>query len=199
MDESHRNTKSKAHFKYLEDNWIQPQFTKNRRGEFTDDDRVEIRLYKFNVDNDWALFVRVDEKLFAESEVATIDSSPLDYPHRVLAHKMAIVLHCPVSLKSGITKAEEFSVGFQTASVHIQTQSSHHVKYEGRDLCRGSSGGAVYVYPSTFVLGLHLEAITEADYDAEDTKKLLLPPTREFAVKMNLTCLLTRVFPLRRS
>lgn len=58
MDESHRNTKSKAHFKYLEDNWIQPQFTKNRRGEFTDDDRVEIRLYKFNVDNDWALFVR---------------------------------------------------------------------------------------------------------------------------------------------
>ena len=112
---------------------------------------------------------------------------------------MAIVLHCPVSLKSGITKAEEFSVGFQTASVHIQTQSSHHVKYEGRDLCRGSSGGAVYVYPSTFVLGLHLEAITEADYDAEDTKKLLLPPTREFAVKMNLTCLLTRVLPLRRS
>jgi hypothetical protein len=173
VDESHRNTKSKTHFKYLEDYWIQPQFTKNRRGEFTDDDRVQIRLYKFNVDNDWALFVRVDEKLFAESEVATIDSSPLDYPHRVLAHKMAIVLHCPVSLKSGITKAEEFSVGCQTASVHIQTQSSHHVKYEGRDLCRGSSGGAVYVYPSTFVLGLHLEAITEADYDAEDTKKVI--------------------------
>jgi hypothetical protein len=173
IDDSHRNTKSNTHYKYLEDYWIQPQFTRNIRGEVTDDNRIPIKLFKFNVDNDWALFVRADGALFAESEIATIDNSPLDNPRRVLAHKMAIVLHCPVSLKSGITKAEEFSVGCQTASVHIQVQSTHHVKYEGRDLCRGSSGGGVYVFPSTSVLGIHSEAINEADYDAEDAVKTI--------------------------
>jgi hypothetical protein len=76
---------------------------------------------------------------------------------------------------SGITKAGEFSVGCQRAAVRIQTDSSHHVKYEGRDLCRGSSGGGVYVKPSTSVLGIHLEAITEVEFSADDndTKKCI--------------------------
>lgn len=173
IDESKRNTKTKTHYSYLEDYWIQQSFTRNIRGEFTADNRVPLKLFKFNVDNDWALFVRVDDQLFAEAEVATIDTSPLSHPDRVLAFKETAVLHCPVSLKSGITKAEEFSVGCQTAFVHLQAQSTHHVKYEGRDLCRGSSGGGVYVYNSTSVLGMHIEAINEADYDAEDAKKVI--------------------------
>lgn len=173
VDDTHRNTKSNTHYKYLEDYWIQPQFTRNLRGEITEENRIQIKLFKFNVDNDWALFVRADDALFEESEIATIDTSPLDHPHRVRPFEKTAVLHCPVSLKSGITRAEEFTVGCQTAFVHLQAQSTHHVKYEVRDLCRGSSGGGVYIFPSTSVLGIHSEAFNEADYDADDAKKTI--------------------------
>ena len=50
----------------------------------------------------------------------------------------------------------------------IQNESTHHVKYQASNLCRGSSGGGVYVKPSTSVLGLHTEAITDADFDTDD-------------------------------
>lgn len=173
IDESKRNTKTRTHYTYLEDYWIQKSFTRSVRGEFTADNRVPIKLFKFNVDNDWALFVRADGELFAVDEVATIDVSPIPHPSRVLCGKEAIVLHCPVSLKSAITRVEEFSVGCQISYVHVQAQSTHHVKYEGRDLCRGSSGGGVYVHSSTSVLGMHVEAINEADYDAEGAKKFI--------------------------
>ena len=63
--------------------------------------------------------------------------------------------------------ANEYQIGCQISGVRIQAQSTHHVKYEGRDLCRGSSGGAVCIYPGNTVLGMHLEAITEVDYDAD--------------------------------
>jgi hypothetical protein len=162
-----RNTKSNTHYNYLEDYWVQPQFTRNISGEITDDDRIPIKLFKYHVDNDWALFVRADSALFEESEIAVIDISPFHHPDRVLAFKTTAILHCPVSLQSGITRAAEFTVRYQTAFVHLQAQSTHHVKYEGRDLCRGSSGGGVYIFPSTSVLGMHSEAINEADYDAE--------------------------------
>lgn len=173
IDESNRNTKTKTHYTYLEDYWIQQSFTRNVTGEFTADNRIPLKLFKFNVNNDWALFDRADGQLFAEAEVATIDISPLSHPDRVLAFKETAVLHCPVSLKWGIAKAEKFRVGCQTAFVHLQAQSTHHVKYEGRDLCRGSSGGGVYIYNSTSVLGMHIEAINEADYDAEDAKEVI--------------------------
>ena len=62
-------------------------------------------------------------------------------------------------------------MGCQTTFVHLQAQSNHHVKYEGRELCRGSSGGGIYVDNSTSVLGMHVEAINEADYDAEEAEK----------------------------
>jgi hypothetical protein len=168
VDGEHRNTKSKTNFKYLEDYWIQPRFTKTIRGEVTNANRIPIRLYKFSVKNDWALFQRADDALFDTLEIATIDVSLLINPQRVFNHMDAIVVHCPVSLQSGIHTAKEFSVGYQIVSVHIQVQSTHHVKYEGRYLCGGSLGGGVYVHPSTSVLGIHLEAITEVDYEAED-------------------------------
>jgi hypothetical protein len=173
VDKSQINTRTKIRYTYLEDYWIQPSFTRNASGELTTDNRVPLKLFKFNVGSDWALFVRTDDGLFAEDEVASIDVSPILHPSRVLCGKKAIVLHCPVSLKSGITRAKEFSTGLQSAYVHVQAQSTHHVKYEGRDLCRGSSGGGVYVHSSTSVLAMHVEAINEADYDAEDTNTVI--------------------------
>ena len=171
VDESGRSTRSNRRFKYLEDYWIQPHFTKNTRGEWTSDNRIPIKLYKFHAENDWALFTRCDGGLFLESEVATIDMTPREHPDIVLCHKEAIVYHCPVSMKIGMTKVGELSVGCQRAAVHIQTESTHHVKYEGSSLCRGSSGGGVYVKPSTSVLGIHLEAIND-DVIIPEKKKL---------------------------
>eukprot|EP01040_Poterioochromonas_malhamensis_P017433 gene17433-20031_t len=115
-DETQRHLRGRKYYKYLEDYWIQPFFTRNSKGEFTKENRIPLKLYK-------------------------------------------------------IARAGEFSVSCQISSVHVQGQSSHHVKYEGRDLCRGSSGGGVYVAGSTSVLGMHIEAVTEADYDPDDPKQ----------------------------
>lgn len=163
-----RNTKTPTHYQYLEDYWVQSRFTKNNKGECTADDRVRIRLFKFHATNDWALFTRTDTGSFLDSDVAVIDTSLLTDPDKHLTHVNARVLHCPVSLVSSILKVDEFPVGCQISAVHIQAQSSHHVKYEGRDLCRGSSGGAVYVYPSSAILGMHSEAINEAAFEGEE-------------------------------
>jgi hypothetical protein len=137
-------------------------------------------LAKFHVENDWALFIHTDEILFDESEVAIIDTSPDTNPSNVIVHKKAVILHCLVSLMSGITLAKEFSLGCNRAGVHIQSDSTHHVTYEGHDLCRGSSGGGVYVFPNTSsLLGLHSELITEAEYDDEaDTKVMAFTKKR---------------------
>lgn len=172
IDESKRNTKAKTHYTYLEDYWIQQSFT-YIRGEITAENRIPLKLFKFNVDNDWALFVRDDNQLFAETEVATIDTSPLSRPDRVITFMKTVILHCPVSLKSGITKAEKFSVGCQIACIYLRIQSTHHVQYEGCQLCRGSSGGGVYIHNSASVLGMHVGTNNEADYDAEDTEKVI--------------------------
>jgi hypothetical protein len=96
------------------------------------------------LENDWALFHRADDASFDNSEIATIDISLLKNPERVLNHMDAVVLHCPVSLQSGIRMAKLNRC--QIASVHIQMKTTHHVKYEGRDFCGGSSGG-VLKYP----------------------------------------------------
>eukprot|EP01032_Pedospumella_encystans_P018924 gene18924-21527_t len=167
-DDSKRHTKKTTHYQYLEDYWVQSRFTKNKRGECTAEDRVRIKLFKFHETNDWALFTRTDSSTFLESDVSVIDTSLLTNPNTHLTHKNARVLHCPVSLVSSILKVNEFPVGCQISAVHIQAQSSHHVKYEGRDLCKGSSGGAVFVYPSSSLLGMHSEAINEAEYEGEE-------------------------------
>ena len=171
VDKSQKNTKTLTHFKYLEDYWIQPSFTRNVTGELTTDNRIPLKLYKFHVSNDWALLVRADDNYFAADEMASIDQSPILQPSG-LTQMEAVGLHCPVSLKSAITRAEEFSVGCMTSSVRIQTHSNHHVKYKGRDLCRGSSGGGIYV-SSNLVLGMHVEAINETDYDADAVERVI--------------------------
>jgi hypothetical protein len=47
--------------------------------------------------------------------------------------------------------------------------------YEGRDLVRGSSGGALYVKPSNYLIGLHIEAVTENEFNAEDSNVQMTP------------------------
>jgi hypothetical protein len=139
----------KTHYEYLEDYWIQPSLTKDVRGELTTESRVPLKLFKFHVGNDWALLVRADEESFAPEEVASIDRSLTSSPFiSELLFLDAVVLHCPVSLKSGIHKAGEYTIHCQTKAVQIQGQSTHHIKYPGSGLCRGSSGGAcIYALP----------------------------------------------------
>ena len=153
---------------YNEDYWIQSSFTINKLGEYTDNNRIPVKLYKFNVGNDWALFYRSDGKLFLDNEIASIDRALVDDPSLMINHLPAVVCHFPVSLKHNILRANEFSISCFKSSVHIQNHSAHHVKYEGRYLYRGSSGGGVYIGNSTLVFGMHIEAINEVDYDAQD-------------------------------
>ena len=117
------------------------------------------------------LLIRPDGYFFDESEVAIIDTSPDINPSNVLVYKQSVALYCPVSLKSGITFEKEFSLGCHRVGGHIQSQSTHHVLYEGHELCRGSSGGGVYVFPNSSVWGLHSKLKAEAKFDDEaDTK-----------------------------
>jgi hypothetical protein len=53
----------------------------------------------------------------------------------------------------------------------IQSQSSHHIYYEGSSLVRGSSGGAVQWVDSNLLFAMHCEVINEAMFDAEDQSK----------------------------
>eukprot|EP01039_Chlorochromonas_danica_P003757 gene3755-4106_t len=46
----------------------------NIRGEVTADNRVQIKLFKYNEGNDWSLFVRADDALLEEPEIATINT-----------------------------------------------------------------------------------------------------------------------------
>ncbi len=64
IDDSTKNTRAKTQYKYLEDYWIQPSFTRNIKGEYTSDNRIYLKLFKFNVDNYWALFYRSDNQFF---------------------------------------------------------------------------------------------------------------------------------------
>jgi hypothetical protein len=155
------------HYKYLEDYWIQSRVSRDTAGMYTSQDRITIKLQKFHQENDWALFTRVDSNEFDVSERAVIDESLLTDPRKVLVFSDVIVLHCPVSLVQGVKRAEEFSIGCQMARVTIQTQSTHHLKYNGNQLCRGSSGGGIFVYPSNLLIGMHSEAILESDYDED--------------------------------
>jgi hypothetical protein len=152
--------------RYLENYWIQDRFTRMGDGTITVEKRVPISLYKYNDQNDWAVFSRSDGGRFPLSEIAAIDKTALADPSEDLLYSDAIVAHCPVALGEGIMQATEFSVGCQVSAVHIQSQSSHHIKYEGRDVVRGSSGGAVFVYPSAGVIGMHTEAIHEVEWSA---------------------------------
>ena len=130
-------TRGKAKkFIYLEDYWIQPSLTKNADGRITFVNRVQLKLFKFQVSNDWAIFRREDGLTFDDSMITEIE-----YDHvPIRPFQDAILLHFPVSLQSIIMRQQELSLSCQASFVHIQTAAQHHLKYEAKDVCRGSSG-----------------------------------------------------------
>jgi hypothetical protein len=148
---------------YVEDYWIQSVVTRSKSGDETSDGRIKIALFKFNVENDWAVFQRVDGLLFNDTEIAHIDLNP---PIRLFQE--SAVFHMPVGLLPAVRNPSEFSIGCNFSGVHIQSISSHHIKYEGRDLVRGSSGGAVFIKPSKFLVGMHTESFNENEFNEED-------------------------------
>jgi hypothetical protein len=164
--------------KYVEDYWIQERVTKSFKGECIEENRVPLKLYKFHAENDWALFQRSDDKCFEKSEIALIDKELETKPTLSYLRCNATVLHCPVALFASIQKVGEFSIGCDQSDIRIQGQSTHHVKYEGRDLVRGSSGGGIFMAPSGNLLAMHVEAIVEADYEAsEESGAMQIMPT----------------------
>ena len=158
--------------KYNEDYYVQPGISR-ADGKFTDAGRVLITLFKFSIENDWALFVRKDNLTF--EYYADVDNSMEDQdPSTVmtsLTHLPARILHCPVSLLSNMEYELEFNISCNISAVLIQTQSSHHVKYKGCNLCRGSSGGAVHLNGNKKVIAMHCEAVNEVDFEATDNCK----------------------------
>jgi hypothetical protein len=180
-DESKRNTKSEAHFIYLDDYWIQPSFIRNPRGEVIADDRIRrvpLKVFKFHVENGWALLVRADDKLFAEDDVAPIDDSPRFDPGIIERSRHGVVVHIPVSLEPIRTRANKFRVAWHKLTTQILGYSDQHVRYEGRHLCPKSLGCGIYLRGSASVLGLHVECLRDqADFDArygaEHPKKIV--------------------------
>ena len=172
-DPTKRSTKRKSYFIYVEDYWIQPRVSMSIDGKWNNNERIPIKLYKFHSDHDWALFVRIDGKEF--TSFASIDMSPSTLPPHTLPNmsKPVVVLHCPVSLLLNFTE----QVGEYTVSCNrkidcmIQAQSSHHIYYEGTNLVRGSSGGAVQWADSNLLFAMHCEVINEAKFDEEEGKK----------------------------
>lgn len=153
-------------FNYNEYYWIQPSVSKTSPTTFSHTDRVELILFKYNVENDWAILQRTDGLEFPPADIATIELSISEDN----LFKDAKVLHCPISLLNSNSKGNEFPINCNLSAVHIQAQSSHHLKYEGRDLVRGSSGGAVFINPSNKLVGMHIEAISENEYDTSTSE-----------------------------
>jgi hypothetical protein len=174
---SRAGTSTRPRFKYLEEYWVQPNVTVKKNGKFSNEGRIPIILYKFHVENDWALFTRADGNLFGDDEIAQIDTTLLTNPRVNLTHKRAHVLHYPVATLSQIDRAEEYSIECVVSAVHLQTQSTHHVQYEGSNLCRGSSGGGIFLLGSNRILGMHTQLLTETEFDSTARRKMVILPT----------------------
>jgi hypothetical protein len=145
--------------KYLESYWVQIDGTKTKDGKFTDQDRVPVKLLKFHVENDWALFWRDDGNQFAQEDIAEIDRDVKSQD--LVKSENGCLIHCPVSLLKQMSRAGEFTIGAHLTKITVQDQSSHHVRYSTTDTTGGSSGGAVFVYPSPLLKCIHTEYIGE--------------------------------------
>lgn len=161
------STRKKKEYQYNEDYWIQNVISKHVNGSVSSDDRIPLKLYKFHVKNDWALFLRHDELEFGYfPQIETLTAT--------VTHAPANLLHCPVSLLHQMQYSQEFSLSCNISAVTIQNQSTHHLKYSGESPCRGSSGGALHLGNSNKVVGMHLEAVREVDYEEVDNPKTIL-------------------------
>jgi hypothetical protein len=138
---------------------VQIHGTKTRDGKFTDQGRVPVKLLKFHVENDWALFWRDDGNEFPAEDIAQIDRDVNGQD--LVKLENGCLIHCPVSLIRQMSRAGEFNIGPHLTKVTVQDQSTHHVRYSTADTTGGSSGGAVFVYPSGLLKCIHTEFIGE--------------------------------------
>ena len=125
-------------------------------------ERVALKLYKFNLVNDWALLKRSDDAVF--EEYAEIDTN---IP--VKRFIRGNILHYPVAILSKYTPAE-CDMLVRMADITVQEWSNHHVlySYDG-GLGRGSSGGALHI--GNKVLAMHSEQTDDSvvhDADEEE-------------------------------
>lgn len=176
-DPSKRSTRNLSYLSYVEDYWIQSNVYIDSHGNVNNDGRISLKLYKFHADNDWALLERADGQEF--SSFISIDTSPSDISLNAIPNvrRPFVLLHCPVSLLSNFTSqvgAYSVHCNFKE-DFRIQGGSSHHIYYEGSNLVRGSSGGAIQWTDTKELFAMHCELINEAqfDEDEEERKKII--------------------------
>lgn len=176
-----RSTKRKQYFSYIEDYWIQPRVAIGSDGSWEKDGRILIKLYKFHPDNDWALFVRADGSEF--SSFVTIDTSPSTLPVNSLpdVSKPFVILHCPVGLLHNYTdRVGEYALSCnRKVNCSIQSHSTHHVYYEGSNLVRGSSGGAIQWADSKLLFAMHCESANEIDFEEQEESSRIIADTKK--------------------
>jgi hypothetical protein len=180
VDPGKRASKTTQYLQFGEVYWVQPSITIDATGQYTNHGRIAVELFKFSVENDWAVLLRADGAEFSAGDFADIDAISKPMPITPLIHQSALLLHCPVALINGIAKANEYTVHVNVNGVVIQTGSSHHVHYNGNNTTKGSSGGALHLAGSTQVLGMHISSLNEVDFEEEDSNQVIAPSTKRF-------------------
>ncbi|RYE55214.1 MAG: hypothetical protein EOP48_10685 [Sphingobacteriales bacterium] len=159
---------------YNENYWVQPSVKLERSGSWSSAGRISVVLFKYHVENDWALLVREDGGYF--EDFADIDMAPSH--GNTPRFDTVDVFHCPVRLLLGNfqTHAGEYVLGCnRSVNNAVQSHTSHHLYYESRGLTRGSSGGAVYLSGSIHLFAMHCERIGEVDYEEEPSENIQDP------------------------
>ena len=184
LDPNKPSLRGKKGFKFGENYWIQSTITIDTSGQFTSTNHIPLELFKFSLENDWAVFYRTDGNLF--TDYAEVDLLPKPMPITPLIHQPGLLLHCPVALINNIEKANEYVVHVNVNGVVIQTGSSHHVHYNGNNTTKGSSGGALHLANNPKVIGMHLATLNEVDYEAMDAKNILEPTAKRSESEQDL-------------
>lgn len=133
---------------YEMDYWIQEKTKLGPRGGYSPDGRINVRLYKCNQENDWALLYRVSG-FFTDEEIVSIDTSAIgmteDEFFNTIRAMNGSVVHCPVRHIQNTTFANEFTLVAFKSDITVQSASFRHIHFSGHEMTNGSSGGGVIV------------------------------------------------------
>lgn len=145
--------------------WLQPNIVFDKDGYSSTAERIPICLVAYNISNDWALFLRTDGEQFKVwAEVDTRLGADKSAQASVL-YRHITVYHCPVALLDQAAESgTEYTLSCQIHQSLVQSQTAHHLRYNGGGTSRGSSGGAVHMHGCKRILGWHCEALTENSF-----------------------------------
>ena len=170
------STRTRRALIYNEQYWVQPNIKLERSGIWSGTGRIPVTLFKYHVENDWALLIRTDDDGAYFEHFAAIDMTPSTLGESQLPLINTVdVLHCPVKLLVGNfeTHAEEYTLRCsRRVNSVVQSQSSHHLYYDSSGITSGSSGGAVHVSGSALLFAMHCERIGEVPLEVEQSKKI---------------------------